>query len=310
MAWPIPQTKEELEVFIWLTPFLCVFISGKVDHVLRLKKAYMKLVPVELPPKDRDLKGQNSTRQRWVETSWNWTAEQQELFDYIKKCVSENTISGADPNLQYHLATNASKTGAGGILFQLHDEPAGTETRPQLCKKECIIMFISFRLADAETQYGTTDREALAVVRCLAEVRWLVMGSPFPIKLYTDHQALESILSKEAEASTQIVKWQDRLNEYDFEVYHHPGKSHLIQIVDRLSRMPTRYIMIPKAKDSERMALPAILQLLVNDLYWKFRHSKEYGDIVDFLTNGSIALRKRKLGASQIKNIQRKALAY
>jgi RNase H-like domain found in reverse transcriptase len=73
-------------------------------------------------------------------------------------------MSGVDLNLQYHLATDASKTGAGGILFQLHDEPAGTEARPQLCKKECIIMFMSFRLADAETQYGTIDREALAVV--------------------------------------------------------------------------------------------------------------------------------------------------
>jgi hypothetical protein len=74
--------------------------------------------------------------------------------------------------------------------------------------------------------------------------------------------------------------------------------------------MPTRYTTIPKAKDSERMALPAMPQLPVNDLYWKFRHSKEYGDIVDFLTNGNTALRKRKLGASQIKNIRRKALAY
>jgi RNase H-like domain found in reverse transcriptase len=111
-------------------------------------------------------------------------------------------MSGADSNLQYHLATDASKTGAGGILFQLYNEPAGTEARPQLRKKERIIMFISFRLADTETRYGTTDREALAVVRCLAEVRWLVMGSPFSIKLYTDYQALESILSKGVEAST------------------------------------------------------------------------------------------------------------
>jgi RNase H-like domain found in reverse transcriptase len=108
--------------------------------------------------------------------------------------------------LQYHLATNASKTGAGGILFQLHDKLVGTKAQPQLHKKERIIMFIFFRLADIETQYRTIDREALAVVRCLAEVQWLVMGSPFLIKLYIDHQALESILSKGAEVSTQIVK--------------------------------------------------------------------------------------------------------
>ena len=111
-------------------------------------------------------------------------------------------MSGADPNLQYHLATDASKYGLGGVLFQHYDEPVGTEAQPRYRSKERIIMFMSFRLSDAETRYGNTDREALAVVRGLAEVRWLVIGSPHPVKLYTDHQALELILKKGTEAST------------------------------------------------------------------------------------------------------------
>jgi hypothetical protein len=58
---------------------------------------------------------------------WKWMEEQQESFDYIKKCISENAMSSADPDLQYHLATDASKTRVGDVLFQLYKEPAGTE---------------------------------------------------------------------------------------------------------------------------------------------------------------------------------------
>jgi RNase H-like domain found in reverse transcriptase/Integrase zinc binding domain len=307
--WPTPRTREELEAFIWLTPFLRIFIPGRADHVRRLKEAYLELVPVPLPPKEGDEKGRNSTRMQWIEKAWSWTSGQQESFDYIKKCISENAMSGADPKQQYHLATDASKYGTGGVLFQLHGEPAGTEAQPRYRSKERIIMFMSFRLSDPETRYGTTDREALAVVRALAEVRWLVIGSPYPVKLYTDHQALDSILRKGTEASMRITRWQDRLNEYDFEVHHRPGKSHTIGIADGLSRMPTRYTTIPKAEDSERMALPA-LRGPRQDQYAKFRQTKEYADVVDFLTDGVVSLREKGLGASQIKNIRRKALSY
>lgn len=58
-----------------------------------------------------------------------------------------------------------------------------------------IIMFMSFWLEDAETRYDTIKREALAVVRCLAEVRWFVTKSEYLTKHYTDHSALESIFT-------------------------------------------------------------------------------------------------------------------
>ena len=97
-------------------------------------------------------------------------------------------MGGADPAVQYHLATDASKWCLGGVLFQLVDAPPGIEAIH-------IIMFMSFRLEDAETRYDTIKREALAVVGYLAEVRCFVMGSEYPTKLYTDHSALESIFT-------------------------------------------------------------------------------------------------------------------
>ena len=65
---------------------------------------------------------------------------------------------------------------------------------------------MSFCLEDAETRYDTTKKEALAVVRCVAEVRWLVTRSEYPTKLYTNHFALESIFTQGSDAHGKIAR--------------------------------------------------------------------------------------------------------
>src|SRR5437762_9342352 len=300
LNWPIPENREELDAFLWLTPFLRIFIPGRAEHVIRLKEAYQELVPNELPSAEGNGKPRKSTQHEWRERPWQWTTRQQESFDHVKRAISENAMSGADPKLQYHLSTDASKYGIGGVLFQLHDTTTGTEAGPEHRANERIIMFISFCLADTETHYGMTDREALAIIRSLAEVRWLVIGSPYPVKLYTDHQSLLSILGRGADASSRIVQWQDRLNEYDLEIHHRPGKSHTMGVADGLSRMPTRYTTITRAIDSERMALPAIREKQsTNDPHEAYRASKEYGDIVDYLQHRVLPLKEKGYGTSQ-----------
>ena len=109
-------------------------------------------------------------------------------------------MGGADPAVQYHLATDASKWCLGGVLFQLVDAPPGIKATHSYKENIQIIMFMSFRLEDAETRYDTTERKALAVVQCLAEVRWLVTASKYPTKLYTDHSTLENIFTQGSDA--------------------------------------------------------------------------------------------------------------
>jgi hypothetical protein len=63
--WPVPTNREELDGFLWLTPFLRRFIPGRAEHVLRMKSAYLhqvpaqpariKLRPPDLEPCDEDL---------------------------------------------------------------------------------------------------------------------------------------------------------------------------------------------------------------------------------------------------------------
>jgi hypothetical protein len=50
-----------------------------------------------------------------------------------------------------------------------------------------MVMFVSFKLEVAQQSYSNSEREALAVMRALAEVRWRMVASPWPVIVYTDH---------------------------------------------------------------------------------------------------------------------------
>jgi hypothetical protein len=89
---------------------------------------------------------------------------------------------------------------------------------------------------------------------------------------------------------------------YDFQVHYCTGTSSTIWIANKLSYIPTQYTTIPKAENSERLVYSVVLWS-INDLYFKFWQSKEYGNIINFLTDRVISLKNQKLGASQIRNI-------
>jgi microcompartment protein CcmK/EutM len=49
--------------------------------------------------------------------SFRWGTEQEEAFLAVKRVVVENALMGGNPERQYHLATDVSGTGLGGVLF-------------------------------------------------------------------------------------------------------------------------------------------------------------------------------------------------
>ncbi|KAL2436955.1 hypothetical protein ABEF95_015655 [Exophiala dermatitidis] len=95
-------------------------------------------------------------------------------------------------------------------------------------------MFLSFAFTDTEKRYHTTEREALALLKALLEVRWLVVGSPHPVQVYTDHSALLKVLTG-TDSHGRLARWQVKFSEYWLNVKHVPGKT--LVIADRLSRI-------------------------------------------------------------------------
>jgi len=66
-------------------------------------------------------------------------------------------------------------------------------------------MFISKCFLPTKTRYSTTQGQALAILQCVEEVHWLVLGSPFSMNLYTDNLALLWLQRKD-DAHRHIVR--------------------------------------------------------------------------------------------------------
>ena len=167
-------------------------------------------------------------------------------------------MAPADPTLQYHLAVDASKRGLGGALFQLHDIDVHTKATNSQEHREAerIIHFISFWLESSEMRYTNPEREALAVMKELAEVKWLIVASRYPTIVYTDHQALKTLLTGPSNDSHgRIANWQQRLSEYDIIPVHRRANTHFMGIADGMSRLPS--CLMGKAYAEDAIGLDA-----------------------------------------------------
>ena len=79
-----------------------------------------------------------------------------------------------DPTKPYHLSTDGSGLGVGAVLFQLAGTISDKEVKEEDTPNIRIIIFISFQLNNYETRYSNPEKECLAVVKALAETKWLI----------------------------------------------------------------------------------------------------------------------------------------
>lgn len=119
------------------------------------------------------------------------------------------------------LDTDASDVGIGAVLSQVQQ---GSER---------VLAYGSRKLSKTEQNYCTTRRELLAVVEFTSHFRQYLLGRPFTVR--TDHSSLRW-LTRMKEPEGQLVRWLERLGEYDLEIIHRPG--HLHENADSLSRRP------------------------------------------------------------------------
>jgi hypothetical protein len=68
-------------------------------------------------------------------------------------------------------------------------------------------MYLSFALTGVETWYTTTEKEVLAILCCLEEARWLVLGLNHPVLVYTDHMAVKAVLGCQSDAMGRLARW-------------------------------------------------------------------------------------------------------
>lgn len=174
------------------------------------------------------------------------------------------------------------------------------------------------KLADAETRYVNSERECLAVVRCLSEVKWLVIGSPYPVMIYSDHMALRDIFIKGDSEKARINGWLDRLGEFDLKLVYRPSTDQHIGIANGLSRMITRHLTIAPDRLGERLSMATLhaqshpLQILESipqsSRHQKYKESPLYANVINHLEKGILSL--EGLDRNRRRQIIRKAKRY
>jgi hypothetical protein len=110
------------------------------------------------------------------------------------------------------LDTDASQETIGCCLFQ---EQVGGTRHP--------VGYWSRGLKSVEQNYATTEKECLAIVWAVMQLRPYLEGKHFVIR--TDHNSLRWVLNL-SDAHGRLARWRLRLLEFDFEVQYAPGKEH------------------------------------------------------------------------------------
>jgi hypothetical protein len=197
-----------------------------------------------------------------------WTEKEANAFVKVKKALAHNIILHA-PNwdLPFHLATDASDVGIGGVLYQYEEDVTHTtninshvnddehkkqenkingdfsaDGPPAMHNKQAIryIAFIARSLSTAEARYSVTRRESLSIVFSLNKLHQYLWGNHF--YLYTDHRAL-LYMHTQKDVNKILASYFEVLMNYNFTVIHLPGVDN--KLPDALSRL------FPAAKSLE-----------------------------------------------------------
>ncbi|KHN95785.1 Ribonuclease H-like protein [Metarhizium album ARSEF 1941] len=228
-----PKSWNEILVLIYLTPFLRKFIPGRADLVSTIKKVFFHGMS-----KTTRLGRESIQCQEVPRDDPTWTPEAQAALLKICDSIQTNATFGARPGTQFHMATDASDTGTGGVLFQLEDTEPGTPVTDANFSKTRIIMWMSHKLTDSEKRYTMPEKEMFAIVVGLKETQWLVGGSPFALKVYTDHKGIIDSMANLGEVHGKVARWIDILQESNVEYIHRANTTKIMKIADGMSRMP------------------------------------------------------------------------
>ena len=127
-------------------------------------------------------------------TPWKWTEEHETLFQTLKMSLtSETELTIPNTKHPFFITVDASLIGLGAVLFQLNQE-----------NKTKVISYNSCILNPQEQKLPTLDSELLGLVHAFQI--FLIIGSPHPIHVFTDHKQLSHCFTKKCNLSPRFYR--------------------------------------------------------------------------------------------------------
>ena len=162
------------------------------------------------------------------EQPYDWKRAQDEAFDTLKqRLMTAPILAYSNFKQTFIVATDTSYNGYGATLSQIDSD-----------RKEHPIAYASKSLRPGEVNYGATELECAAIVWAVEYFHKYLGTSKFI--LITDHIALKWLQT--AEPKGKIGRWILKLQLYNFEIIHKPGRIH--SNMDVLSRLKQEEIVI------------------------------------------------------------------
>ena len=167
-----------------------------------------------------------------------WTADAQHAFEQCKMAICNGPdmlIEPFDPKYTLELHCDASLRGLGYNVIGRGEDGKGH-----------LVQAGSRAISDTESRYEMISLELLAVAFAAEKAKYLLLGSPRPITVFTDCRSLIGLMKKPLDKidNNRLLRLRQKLDRFPLIFKHVEGKKNCVP--DWLSRYPTGK---PDAKD-------------------------------------------------------------
>ena len=148
-------------------------------------------------------------------TPWKWTEDHERLFQTLKTSLTSDTeLTIPNTKHPFFITVYASIIGLGAVFFQLNEQ-----------NQMKVISYNSRILNPQEQKPSTLERELLGIVHALRIYEFIIIGSPLPIHVFTDHKPLLHCFTKNGNLSPRFYRAQIQLTKFSKpKIIHTPGK--------------------------------------------------------------------------------------
>jgi len=211
-----------------------------------------------------------------------WSSPQETAFKALKETITHAPVLAIfDPTKDIDVHADASQFAVGAVLMQ-DDRPIAFESR---------------KLSDTEINYPIHEKEQLSVVNALQKWRVYLHSTAKPFNIYTDHESLKYLDTKNSLSPRQI-RWMEKLAEFNYVIHYRKGSLNVVP--DALSRRPD-YKLTAVTESSATIGTETMdlcRKAIVNDEYFgkifeRASKTTDHDDPYEFIvSNGLLYLKK------------------